>query len=125
MADALLAGEPRIPAAIGGSKSEGQWRQEFADGGLSVGPPVVTDVEVGINRVYAALAATEPGEAIDIVFFDDLHGTIDQLNTYSRELDDRGEPTEKIEDKETYHYLDAGRYIVSYLQAGMDGELFF
>lgn len=124
-ATAMLKGEPRIPTAIGGSKSEGQWRQEFSDGGLPVGPPVVSDVEVGINRVYAALAETLPDEAIDIVFFDDLSGTIDQLNTYSRELDDRGEPTEKIEDKETYHFLDAGRYIVSYLQAGMDGQMVF
>lgn len=124
-ATALLRGEPRIPTAIGGSKSEGQWRQEFAEGGLPVGAPVVTDVEVGINRVYAALAETETGEAIDIVFFDDLSGTIDQLSTYSRELDDRGEPTERIEDKETYHFLDANRYIVSYLQSGMDGQVFF
>lgn len=121
----LRKGEPRTPTAIGGSKSEGQWRQEFAQGGLSVGPPVIADVEVGINRFYAALAETEPGEAIDILFFDDLAGTIEQLNTYSRELDDRGEPTERIEDKETYHFLDAGRYIVSYLQAGMDGQAFF
>lgn len=124
-ATALLKGEPRIPYAIGGSKSEGQWRDEFAAGGLPVGPPVVSDVEVGINRFYAALAETMPGEGIELVFFDDLVGTMDQVYSYSRELDDRGEPTDKIEDKETYHFLDGGRYIVSYLQAGMDGKLFF
>lgn len=118
-AEALLKGEPRIPIAIGGARSEGAWRLEFSEGGLPVGEPVVSDVEVGIDRVYAALNLER------FVFFDDLTGTIDQLESYSRELDERGEPTEKIEDKAAYHYLDALRYIGGYLMAGMDGELFW
>jgi len=108
----LVKGEPRRPRAVGGSTSEGQWRREFASGGLSVGAPVIKEVEIGINRFYAAL---NDGT---LIFFDDLARTIDQINTYSRVLDDRGEPLEGIEDKETYHLLDAGRYIVSYLRHG-------
>ncbi len=118
-AAALLKGEPRTPVCYGGSKSEGQWRNEFASGGLAVNSPVIADVEVGIGRVYGGYKQNR------LILFDDLTGTLDQMQTYSRPLDDKGEPMEGIEDKETYHLLDADRYIMSYLQAGMDGELFF
>jgi len=47
--------------------------------------------------------------------FDDCTNYLDQKTSYSRVLDDRGDPTEKIEDKESYHFMDAERYIVSYL----------
>jgi hypothetical protein len=106
----LLRKEPRIPTVVGGSKSEGQWRSEFAEGGLPIEEPPISDVEVGINRVYAGL------KDASFVLFNDLVGTLDQVESYSRPLDERGEPTEGIEDKEMYHYLDAWRYIASYLQ---------
>lgn len=109
-AQALLKGEPGIPLCVGGSKSEGQWRREFAQGGLPVRPPAVTDVEVGIDRVYEAHGLNQ------IIVFDDLAGYLDDKLSYSRELDENGEPTEKIEDKETYHHLDAERYIISYIR---------
>lgn len=105
----LLTGEPGIPTAIGGAKSEGQWRDEFTEGGFPIEEPVVSDVEVGITRTYGLIKEGR------LVFFDDLTGTIDQLESYSRVLDERGEPTEKIEDKETYHYLDGLRYVGGYL----------
>lgn len=109
-AQALLKGEPGIPLCVGGSKSEGQWRREFAQGGLPVRPPAVTEVEVGIDRVYEAHSLNQ------IIVFDDLDGYLDEKLSYSRELDENGEPTEKIEDKETYHHLDAERYIISYIR---------
>lgn len=114
----LLQGEARIPYAVGGSKSEGQWRTEFRSGGVVNGQqvpgipimsPTFSDVEVGIDRVYGAHKRNE------ILVFDDLHGYLEQKQTYARELDKNGEPTEKIEDKETFHYLDAERYIGGYL----------
>lgn len=110
--------EPGIPFTVGGSKSEGQWRREFAAGGkvrgetipgLPIRGPEFTDVEVGIDRVYGAHARSQ------IIVFDDLAGYLEEKLTYSRELDKNGEPTEKIEDKETFHYMDAERYIVSHL----------
>jgi hypothetical protein len=55
--------------------------------------PEVQSIEVGINRVYAAFASNQ------ILVFDDLHGFLDELQSYSRELDEMGEPTEKIEAK--------------------------
>jgi hypothetical protein len=102
----LMIGEPRLPTAYGGAKSEQQWRDEFKAGGLPVRSPEVADVEVGIDRVYGALSRAE------LVFFDDLQGTLDEFNNYSREVDDFGEPTEEIEDKNEYHMLDATRYVV-------------
>jgi hypothetical protein len=110
--------EPRIPICAGGSKSEGQWRREFAAGGtvngkrvpgLPIHGPMVSDVEVGINRVYKAFLLDQ------IVIFDDLHGLLDEIGAYSRELDDTGEATDKIADKGIWHRADALRYIVSYL----------
>lgn len=106
----LLSGEPMIPTTVGGSKSEGQWRQEFRSGGLPVREPNISDVEVGIDRVYGSHARHE------IKVFDDLSGYLEEKTTYSRELDDQGQPTEKIEDKETFHFMDAERYIIGYLR---------
>lgn len=77
---------------------------------MPVRPPAVTDVEVGIDRVYEAHSLNQ------IIVFDDLDGYLDEKLSYSRELDENGEPTEKIEDKETYHHLDAERYIISYIR---------
>ena len=114
----LFKGEPKIPICVGGSKSEGQWRDEFRAGGLPVMPPTVTDVEVGINRVYGAHARGE------IVVFNDVTGYLNQKQSYSRKLDAKGEPTEEIEDKSTFHYMDAERYIVSWVKRGPSGGLF-
>lgn len=115
----LLEGEPMIPTCVGGSKSEGQWRQEFQAAGLPVRPPAVSEVEVGIDRVYGAHAGGE------LYVFDDLSGYLDEKLTYSRKLDANGEPTEEIEDKSSFHFMDAERYIVGWLKAGLTGQIFF
>lgn len=120
--DRLNAPEPRMPICAGGSKSEGQWRREFAKGGTVNGqwvaglpihgpakPESESAVEVGINRVYSELARNQ------IVIFDDLPGVLDEFHSYSRELDEMGEPTTKIDCKEQYHYLDSVRYIIGHL----------
>lgn len=100
-----------FPVAVGGSPSEGQWRDEFKAAGLEVLPPDQGNVEVGIARVYGAFKRRE------IVIFDDheMQPLIDQLKSYSRKLDASGQPTEAIENKETYHYLDAIRYVIGWL----------
>jgi len=108
-ADALLEGEIHRPITRGGSSSEGQWRDEFGAAGLGIGKPKVSDVEVGINRVYGAFKRNE------LYIMDDLSMLLDELMSYSRELDDMGEPTETIADKSTYHLADALRYIGSLL----------
>lgn len=103
----LRRGEPQMPFCCGGAKSEGQWRTEFRRAGLPLAEPAISDVEVGIARVYAQHSMDA------IMVFDDCTGYLDQKRSYSRVVDDRGEPTEKIADKSTYHYMDAERYIIS------------
>jgi hypothetical protein len=105
----LLKGEPMIPTVVGGSRSEGQWRDEFGAGGLPVREPVVSDVEVGITRVYGFHKKHK------IIVFEDLLEYKEQKNSYSRALDENDNPTSEIEDKASFHYMDAERYIVSYL----------
>jgi hypothetical protein len=107
----ILSGEPGMPFAVGGSKSEGQWRQEFGQAGLPIREPRISDVEVGINRVYKAHRQNR------LIVFDDLPGYMDEKMSYSRELDENGEPTEKIEDKNSYHFMDSERYIVGWLMS--------
>src|ERR1019366_5290121 len=89
----LMKGEPRLPICAGGSKSEGKWRREFAQGGTVLdksgnhvrvpgmpihGPakPEVQSVEVGIERVFSALGLGR------IVFFDDLPWMLDEMRSY-------------------------------------------
>ncbi len=105
----ILEGEPFPALVVGGSKSEGQWRQEFRAAGLPVRGPDQSEVEVGIDRVYGAHANDS------IIVFDDLYGYLDEKMSYSRALDVNGDPTEQIEDKHSYHFMDAERYIISYL----------
>lgn len=106
----LLKGEPMIPVTVGGSLSEDQWRAEFGAGGLPVQPPAVKEVEIGIDRVYAAHKANQ------IIVFDDLEGYLEEKLTYSRVVGDDGEPTEAIEDKSTFHFMDAERYIIGWIR---------
>lgn len=105
-AENLLAGEIGIPVCFGGAKSEQQWRDEFRAAGLPVKTPLVSDVEVGIDRVYGMHSRG------NIIVFDDLLDYLAEKLSYSRELDERGEPTEAIEDKEAFHFMDAERYVI-------------
>ena len=109
-AEAMLKGEPGLPAiAVGGSKSEGQWRREFRAGGLPLRRPAISSIDVGIDRVYGAHKTDR------IMVFDDLDVYLDEKLTYSRVLDDNGEPTEKIADANSFHVMDAERYIMGFL----------
>ncbi len=102
---------------VGGSWSEGQWRREWDAAGINVRKPPINDVEVGINRVYGLHQENR------IYVFNTCKGYLDEKMRYSRKLGENGEPTEVIEDKQTFHRLDAERYIISYLAElqGSDG----
>ena len=95
---------------VGGSLSEDQWRREFRQGGLPVRSPEIGEVEVGIDRVYGAHSANQ------IYVFDTLTRYLDEKGRYSRKLDRSGQPTEAIEDKSSYHMMDAERYIIGFLK---------
>lgn len=120
----ILEREPRTPLVVGGAKSEGQWRREFrASGvvngrqvqGLPIREPPIADVEVGIQRVYGLMKAGR------LRIFDSCTGTLDQVRTYSRKLDENDQPTEEIEDKNQFHFADALRYIGAHLNRGNVG----
>jgi len=115
-AQAMNAREPSLPRkAMGGAKSEEQWRHEFKKGGLPVQEPPIDDVEIGIGRVYSMLKATAEGhyDRPHLQVFDDLKGVIDEVESYQRELDDQDQPTEEIDNKSDYHRLDGLRYIAA------------
>ncbi len=106
----LLEGDPHPVSTFGGAPSEDQWRLEFTTAGLHVSAPPISEVEVGISRVIGAHKRN------GIYVFDDLGGYLDEKLTYARKLDEKGEPTEDIQDKNKFHYMDAERYIFSYIE---------
>jgi hypothetical protein len=93
-----------------GAKSEIYHQEDWRNAGVgSVYAPEHSDVEAGIDRVIALLRTRR------LFIFDTCTGTLDQFGTYARVIDDDANVTEKIKDKETYHYLDALRYIAEHL----------
>lgn len=102
----LPNGSPLV--AVGGAASEGRWRADYSNAGLTIDKPTVSDVEKGIEYVYAALRRKK------LFISDRCRTLIQQLQDYKRELDASGEPIPKtIKDKASYHLLDGLRYIVS------------
>ncbi len=113
---ALLDGEPVIPTAFGGSPGESQWRMEFTQAGLPVGKPAVSDLQVGIQRVFAAHKTHR------LFIFQGLKNYLDEKLRYAWALDTEGRPVQEIEDEETFHLMDAERYIISSLDDTGSGE---
>lgn len=105
----MLQGETSTPYAVGGAPSEQNWRDEFTQAGIYVAKPSITDVELGITRVYGAFKRKQ------LYIMDSCPKVLDEIMSYSRELNDNNEPTMKIADKNTFHLLDALRYIGTYL----------
>lgn len=91
----------------GGAKSETQQRMDWQAAGVSIYEPDIADVEAGIDRVIELFKTHR------LYVFDTCHGIRDELGTYSREVDEQGQATEKIKSKETFHRLDALRYIAA------------
>ena len=104
-ASAMLKDEPRIPHAVGGSLSEGQWRRDFGAAGLPIDEPDIGDVEVGIKRVYGAVKTKR------LVAFRTLVMFRDQMGSYARKLDQNFQPTDVIDEKSRFHIADGLRYI--------------
>lgn len=97
---------------VGGSWSEGQWRLEFSAAGLPIRKPNISDVETGIQRVYSAMKERR------LLISSECRGLIDELGRYSRPVDESGIPQAGIKDKQTFHRLDALRYVMSELNSG-------
>ncbi len=104
-AQALSKGET-IRSWHGGAKSEVQQRLDWKAAGIPVQEPPFDNVEAGLDRVI------EGWKTDKLFIFDTCLGIRDELGTYSREVDEVGEPTEKIKDKASFHRLDALRYVI-------------
>jgi hypothetical protein len=95
-----------------GAKSEEQFRLDWQAAGVNANEPPISDVEAGIDRVISLLRQHR------LFFCEDdgnngMNRLLDEIATYSRVLDDNGEATSKIKNKEQYHLLDALRYAIA------------
>lgn len=106
--------------AQGGSHQESGWRQSLQLGGLHCGEPVERSVEVQIARLYAAVKARR------LLIHKDLRDVLDEVYTFSYVLDEAGQPTDKLDGEQKYHYIAALRYIADYvfrdIQVGLIGS---
>lgn len=113
-----IIGRSHPDICVGGSKSEGQWRSEFAAAGWPIWEPDQPDVEVGISRVYATFAEDR------LFLMDTVPYLINDVQSYSREVDENGDPIDMtIEDKDTFHSCDSARYLISYVERKCTGFL--
>jgi hypothetical protein len=110
------AANERVVSWHGGSGSETQQRMDWRQAGLHVQEPPVDNVESGIDKVVALLREKR------LFVFSDCKGTRDQLARYRRKVDAQGQTTDAIQDKESFHYLDALRYDVLGLAASVQGS---
>ena len=101
----IVGGRPLL--WVGGARPEEQWRREFQEQGIPMSAPPISDVEVGIARVYAYHKQNK------IFVFNTLKKYLDEKGSYARKLDENNNSTEEIEDKSTYHLMDAERVVVS------------
>jgi hypothetical protein len=108
----LSKGEPIVRKVASGLPSERQWRREFSEKGWHLQECKVTDVEMGIDKVWAL------HQRNGLVYFNTMRYTLSQKEEYHRKLDESQEPTEVIEDKAKFHFMDAERYI----QAALAGR---
>jgi len=92
-----LSKDENIIKRVGGAASEDGWRESFSVADWRVSKPYIKDVEVGIDRVYAFHKLNK------MFLFDDMTRLLEDFQTYSRELDERYEATEKIKEKERFH----------------------
>ena len=95
--------------AWGGAPGETQQRWDWTASGVEVMAPPVGDVEAGIDRVTQLLKEKR------LKVFRTCRGVLDEFGTYRRKLDKMGQATEEIEQKRTFHRLDALRYVAAAL----------
>ena len=101
----------------GGAKGETQPRLDWAAAGVPVQGPPFDDVESGIDKVVALWREKR------LFVFSDCKGVRDELARYSRKVDQAGQVTTAIRDKETFHRLDALRYVAIGVSRSLTGPL--
>jgi hypothetical protein len=99
-----------VISRIGGNLTTEQgWRNDFTQHGWPIQPPKETmkQVENQIAQVYALHRLNK------IMVFSDCTHYLDQKQSFSYELDDKYQPTDKYEDEQIYHLLAGERTLLS------------
>jgi len=99
-------GDENVEKWTGGAPSEDQYRWDWQAEGINVRRPYTANVETGIDRVIGLFRTKQ------LFVMRHCRGLLDELGTYSRMLDDMGQPTEDIVSKRHYHLCDSLRYDV-------------
>jgi hypothetical protein len=97
----------RVTRWVGGAGSEEQFRMDWKAQGIHVREPEIRDVESGIDAVTALLKESR----LFIFDTEENQPLIEEFRSYSRQLDDAGQSTDKIQDKQKFHMMDSLRYI--------------
>jgi hypothetical protein len=98
-----------IMGRFGGSHQEEEQRNLYTAAGWPISEPPVRTVEAGIEKVYSWLARNQ------VFVFRDCHEFLEEILTYSRELDDNYAVTDIIQDKSRFHLMDSFRYLLGSL----------
>ena len=97
-----------VIARIGGNQTtEDEIRQGYTAHGWHIQAPKWKHVEKQIENVYALHKLNK------VKVFSDLIHYLDQKMSFSYELDEKYQPTDKLEDEAKYHLLAAERYLLS------------
>ena len=99
-----------IMKRVGGSPKEEEIRFGYTAAGWPMQGPDVAEVEAGIDRVYSFIARNM------LFVFNDQTEFLEEILTYTRELDESYNPTDKIQEKSKFHLMDSLRYIMSTFQ---------
>lgn len=102
----LSRGE-EVRLRAGGAWGEEEIRYAYTAAGWPIFKPALRDVEAGIDQVYSFIAKNQ------LFVFRDCQRFINEILTYSRELDENYESTDKIHAKSRFHCMDSLRYLLS------------
>lgn len=108
--DIKLGRNYNVVMRVGGNlTTEDGWRNDFGQHGWPIQPPKETmrRVENQIAQVYAHHKLHK------IKVFSDLHHYLDEKMSFSYELDERYNPTDKYEDEQRYHLMASERTLFS------------
>lgn len=112
---APYAGGRDFSVGCGGNKEgEDGWREAYRMRGLALEEPPDNSVEVQIQAVWSLLKTRRL-----IIFESECPGLIDQIQEYSRKVDDEGNVLPEILNDAKYHYLAALRYICIFLRPNL------
>lgn len=108
-----LSADYTMAAWYGGAPSETQQRMDWRANDVPVLRPLLANLESGIDGVATLIKHRR------LYVFDDCTGLIENLQNYRRETDEAGVTSDRIRDKERFHFGDALRYVAPVLGSTM------